>query len=168
MFAKSLTVALLIGLGMTLPIEAQQAAPTVIQVVDGDDVQVRQQGREFRIRLGCIDAPEMGQSPWGQQSKSRLQQLLSVGTTLRLREINRDEQGRMVAEVYKAGQLINLQLVREGYAVVFPRYIAGCAATNRQYLQAQASARQRRLAFWNQANPEMPWDFRRIHRREEL
>lgn len=52
-------------------------------------------------------------------------------------------------------------MVREGQAVVYRQYLEGCAATKDQYLQAEAQARQKRLGFWNQQSPVMPWDYRR-------
>jgi micrococcal nuclease len=41
------------------------------------------------IRLACIDAPEMAQTPWGQQSADRLKQLLPAGQAVQVREIER-------------------------------------------------------------------------------
>jgi micrococcal nuclease len=52
-------------------------------------------------------------------------------------------------------------MVQEGHAVVYPQHLNNCAATKNQYLQAQATAKQQRLGFWNQAKPVMHWDFRR-------
>lgn len=45
-------------------------------------------------------------------------------------------------------------------AVVYRQYLSGCVDTENQYLQAEAQAKQKRLGFWNQLNPVMPWDFR--------
>jgi len=55
---------------------------------------------------------------------------------------------------------INLQLVREGRAVVYRDYLSGCPNTQ-DFLSAEAQARDARLAFWSQDNPVMPWDWRR-------
>jgi micrococcal nuclease len=52
-------------------------------------------------------------------------------------------------------------MVQEGQAVVYPQHLNNCAATQAQYLQAEAKAKQQRLGFWNQDQPMMPWDFRR-------
>ncbi|KAB8315330.1 thermonuclease family protein [Tolypothrix campylonemoides VB511288] len=37
----------------------------------------------------------------------------------------------------------------------------GCADSQNQFLQAEATAKKQRLAFWNQDNPVMPWHYRR-------
>ncbi|MEJ1934332.1 thermonuclease family protein, partial [Nostoc sp. NIES-2111] len=72
---------------------AQTSLPnmTVVSVGDGDTLRVRnQQGQAITIRLGCVDAPELKQNPWGQQSRTRLQQLLPVGQSVQVRQIERD------------------------------------------------------------------------------
>ena len=113
------------------------------------------------VRLTCIDAPESAQSPWGQQSTSKLKQLLPPGTAVQVREITRDRYGRTVAELYAGKKSVNLQMIKDGQAVVYRQYLSGCAATKDQYLQAEAQAKKQRLGFWNQKSPVMPWDYRR-------
>ncbi len=143
------------------PALAQDTPATVVSIGDGDTLRIRQSGQVTTIRLACVDAPERAQSPWGQQSTSRLKQLLPPGTAVRVREITRDRYGRTVAELYVGKQSVNLQLVKDGQAVVYRQYLEGCAATKDQYLQAEAQARKQRLGFWNQQSPVMPWDYRR-------
>ena len=164
-FAKTLPVAVLLSAIACLSGKsiAQNALFQVVSTRDGDDVTVSRGSEQLRIRLACIDAPEMEQKPWGQQSANRLKQLLPKGQTVQLRVINTDKSGRTVAEVYRGNQSINLQMVQEGQAVVYPQHLSNCAATQDQYLQAEATAKQQRLGFWNQARPMMPWDFRLSH-----
>jgi micrococcal nuclease len=162
-FAKTLPVAVLFTSLASLSSKsvAQNTLFQVVSTRDGDDVTVNQGTQRLRIRLACIDAPEMEQNPWGSQSASRLKQLLPPRQTVRLRVVNTDASGRTVAEVYRGNQSVNLQMVQEGQAVVYPQHLNNCAATQAQYLQAEAKAKQQRLGFWNQAKPVMPWDFRR-------
>ncbi|WP_219884641.1 excalibur calcium-binding domain-containing protein [Merismopedia glauca] len=40
-------------------------------------------------------------------------------------------------------------------------YLKNCASNRQQYLAAEANAKRRKLGFWDQPNPLMPWDFRR-------
>lgn len=143
------------------PALAQNTPATVVSIGDGDTLRVRQAGQVQTLRLGCVDAPERAQSPWGQQSTSRLKQLLPLGTAVQVREITRDRYGRTVAELYISKQSVNLQMVKDGQAVVYRQYLNGCAATKDQYLQAGAQARKQRLGFWNQKSPVMPWEYRR-------
>jgi micrococcal nuclease len=132
----------------------------VVSVGDGDTLRAKMQGQTVTIRLGCIDAPEMAQSPFGVQARSRLQQILPAGQTIQVRSIDRDRYGRTVAELFSGGRSVNLQMVAQGQAAVYPQYLSGCSATQTQYLQAENQAKQQRLGFWSQSNPVMPWDFR--------
>jgi len=143
---------------------AQITPATVVSVGDGDTLRIRQSAQVATIRLACIDSPERAQSPWGQQSTSMLKQLLPQGRAVQVQEITRDRYGRTVAELYVGKRSVNLQMVQEGQAVVYRQYLQGCAATKDQYLQAEAQARQKRLGFWNQQLPTMPWRYRRLQR----
>ena len=143
------------------PALAQNTPATVVSIGDGDTLRIRQSGQVTTIRLSCVDAPERAQSPWGQQSTSRLKQLLPAGKAVQVREITRDRYSRTVAELYVGRRSVNLQMVQEGQAVIYRQYLSGCAATKDEYLQAEAQARQKRLGFWNQKLPVMPWDDRR-------
>ncbi len=139
-----------------------QTTATVISTGDGDTLRVKTQGKVVTIRMACIDAPETGQRPWGQQSAAKLKQLLPPGKAVQIRSIERDRYGRTVAELYLGKQSVNLQMVKEGQAVVYRQYLSGCAATQNQFLQAESQAKQKKLGFWNQSKPVMPWDFRRV------
>lgn len=134
----------------------------VVSVGDGDTLKVQNDPTKVTIRLACVDAPERAQSPWGQAASARLKQLLPVGQVVQLREVDRDRYGRAVAEVYVNGQSINLQMVQEGMAVIYPKYFHDCAATQAQYRQAEAIAKQQGVGVWNPNNPlpTMPWQFR--------
>lgn len=131
----------------------------VVSVGDGDTLRIRQGNNTITVRLACIDAPEMGQAPHGAASRDRLQQLIPAGTAVSLRTVDVDRYGRTVAEVFRGQTNLNLAMVQEGRAAVYRQYMSQC--NQAQYLAAEAAARQRRLAFWSQPNPVMPWDFRR-------
>lgn len=133
----------------------------VVSTGDGDTLGLKQNGKTVTVRLGCIDAPESKQLPWGQQSATRLKQLLPAGQTVRLRVIASDRYGRTVGEVFVGNRNINLAMVKEGFAVVYNDYLSGCPTTKNLYLAAENQAKSQRLGFWNQAKPVMPWDYRK-------
>jgi micrococcal nuclease len=134
--------------------------PQVISTGDGDTLRVRVDGQPVTVRLACVDAPETNQ-PYGAEAANRLQSLLPAGTLVEMRVVDTDRYGRTVAEIFKNRQSVGLQLVAEGYAVVYQDYLSGCAPNEQAYLQAEANARSHQLNFWSQTNPILPWDFRR-------
>ncbi|WP_225885210.1 thermonuclease family protein [Leptolyngbya sp. KIOST-1] len=133
---------------------------TVVSVGDGDTLRVQGPEGTITLRLACVDAPETNQA-FGPEAALRLRQLLPTGQSVTVRAIERDRYDRTVAEIYSGGQSVGLQLVREGYAVVYTQYLDGCAATAADYRQAEAAARAAGLNFWSQPQPTLPWDFRR-------
>ncbi|WP_338429344.1 thermonuclease family protein [Synechococcus elongatus] len=126
---------------------------------DGDSVAVEINGDRIRVRLACIDAPELAQDPVGTAARDRLKQLLPSGSVVRLRTIAEDRYGRTVAEVFYQEQNLNLQLVREGYAVVYRQFLEGCDRD--AYFSVELEARQKKLGLWQSSEPVMPWNFRR-------
>ena len=139
-------------------------AAEVVSVGDGDTLRVQSQGRTITVRLACVDAPEMKQAPYGQAASQRLKQLLPKGQQVSLRVVDLDRYKRTVAEVYVGSNSVNLQMVREGQAVVYQQYLSGCPNVRNQLLQVEQQAKRQRLNFWSQARPIMPWDYRRSKR----
>ncbi len=164
--SQILLVTSLVGLGSwmsCLPSVADQTVTaTVLTIRDGDTITVQDPAQQTRtIRLVCIDAPEFTQEPWGLAATKQLERILSVGDTIQLRVVEEDDYERWIAEVYVGETSVNLQMVATGHAVVYRRFLDNCAASQDQFLATEAAARSDRLGFWNQANPEMPWDYRR-------
>jgi micrococcal nuclease len=140
----------------------------VISVSDGDTVIVILNSRREKVRLIGIDAPELGQKPWGAESKKYLETLLgSSGWKVELEfdVEKRDKYGRVLAYLKTTdGKLINLLMVRNGCAMLFTippnvRY-AG------ELRSAQREAREKHLGIWSSEGlRERPVDYRREHPR---
>lgn len=145
-----------------VPTEATVVQPstTVVSVGDGDTIRVKRNGEGISVRLACTDAAEKAQSPWGGMATAKLKELLPVGQAVELRVADTDRYGRTIAEVFKDGSSVNLQMVKSGQAVVYRQYLSACTSTQDQYLRAEAQAKAQRLGFWEQAAPIMPWDYR--------
>ena len=141
--------------------QGQRVQGQVVSVGDGDTIRVRVGSQALTVRLLCIDSPESDQEG-GSQATNRLRSLLPRNQSVQLRQVGRDRYGRTLAEVYSGGRSVNLQMVREGYAVAYRQYLSNC--DQGQYLQAEAAAKASRLQFWSQQNPIMPWDYRRGNR----
>ena len=135
---------------------------TVVSVGDGDTLRVSREGQLIIIRLACIDAPEMAQSPDGQLSRAYLQQRLPQGREVLILPHATDRYGRTVAEVISDIN-INLVLVEDGQAFAYRQYLGGCES--KEYLDAEYRASRHRHGVWQvEGGITRPWDFRRGRR----
>jgi len=129
----------------------------VSRVVDADTVRLDcGPGRhDLRVRLACIDAPELAQAPWGQLATAHLSQL--TGRRVELISLGTDRWNRVIGRLLDAGgEDINLRMVADGWAAVYPRY-----CTDRAYYRAQAAARERAIGIWMSDGPhQRPWETR--------
>ncbi len=142
-----------------LPAAAQSSGLAQIRsVVDGDTFWADLNGRPTRFRLSYVDAPELTQGRWGQLSREALQALLPTGSLVQVDTLYVTPEGLHIAQVYNADGLVNLEMVRQGQAVVYEPFLQG--ANQQRYLEAQAEAQAARLGLWQQRNPVMPWEFR--------
>ncbi len=140
----------------------------VISVADGDSVTIMLSSKKEKVRLIGIDAPELGQKPWGAESKKYLESLISSsGSKVRLEYDveQRDKYGRILAYLWTTdGTLLNLSMVKNGQAVLytFPpnvKYVNDLKA-------AQAEARNKGLGIWSgKGLKERPGDYRKQHPR---
>jgi micrococcal nuclease len=138
----------------------------VVKVYDGDTVGVFLDGGKEKVRLIGIDAPEMGQEPWGEEAKKHLDSLLSSSGWKVKMEYDvekKDQYGRRLAYLWSAdGKLINLQMVRSGYALLYtvPPNVKHVS----EFRAAQHEARAERLGIWRAGGlKESPGDHRREH-----
>jgi endonuclease YncB( thermonuclease family) len=133
---------------------------TVNSVYDGDTMRVTCEGKRMKIRLYCIDAPEMGQRPWGMESRDYLRAISPERVTVVAH--GRDRYSRTVGEVFtdnRARENLNLAMVRSGNAVVYPKY-----CNDRQYYQAEDKARKSQFGVWEKPGVhQQPWQWRHRH-----
>jgi len=117
------------------------------------------QGEKIKVRLYCIDAPEMGQEPWGKQSGYYLRSLLKSQVSIESK--TEDRYGRQVASVWSGGQHINLAMVATGHAAVYRKY---CDAPD--FLRAQRKAVDSKLGIWRVSGEQQePWGWRAENRK---
>ncbi len=138
---------------------------TVVSVIDGDTIRVQEpDGDRITVRLACIDAPEPKQ-PAGVESSLDLARLLPPGKNVEVEPvepIDKDIYGRSIAKVVSDGILINLHLVENGSAVLYPKYFKPCSKERDVYQQAQDSAIANKLGFWSLPVDQqiLPWLWR--------
>ncbi|QIR41782.1 thermonuclease family protein (plasmid) [Tolypothrix sp. PCC 7910] len=144
----------------------------VTKVSDGDTITVRQtDGQEMKVRLGCIDAPEIphGKAPGqtlGQESKKNLQRLVDEADgEVMVSVIDTDRYGRKVGEVFTSvkdrEKSLNEEQLTSGMAYFYKKY-SNCP--NREVFErAEAIAQSKRLGVWT-GNYQRPWDYRQQYR----
>ena len=170
--AKKMTALLLLTLmwviSFSLLAPSSPAAETwhsaiVTNIVDGDTIDItmascrlpwKGNAQLCRVRLACIDTPERGQNPFFNDASNRMKEILPLGTALRIRDTGSSSYKRIVAEVFKDNNSVNLQMVREGKAAVYCKYLNSCKASKGGYLKAEREARREGLGVWN---PKQPW-----------
>ncbi|MFS8906983.1 PspA/IM30 family protein [Synechococcus sp. OH2] len=154
-----MTAAVLSGTWFVLPAAAQSSATARVRsVVDGDTFWADLNGRPTRFRLAYVDAPELTQGRWGRLSQEALQSLLPPESLVQVDTLYVTPEGLHIAQVYNSEGLVNLEMLRQGQAAVYERFLYG--ANRERYLEAQELAQAARRGFWQQRNPVMPWEFR--------
>lgn len=125
-------------------------AAYVVNVVDGDTIEVQIEGQSFRVRYIGIDTPEYNQ-PFGPEASRANSLLVGNQTVYMERDVsNTDQYGRLLRYVYLGnGTFINQELVRQGVAeaVAYP------PDTRHQSLfeDAQIQASQTGIGIWGQS-----------------
>ncbi|SCZ64711.1 thermonuclease family protein [Thiohalomonas denitrificans] len=109
-----------------------------------------------KIRLGEIDTPERGQQ-WGKRAKQALS-TLAFGKTARVEQQDVDRYGRIVGRVYVDGLDVNAEMVRQGHAWVYRRYVR-----DRSLLDLEKRAKEAERGLWglSEAKQVKPWEWRR-------
>jgi len=134
---------------------------TVKTVYDGDTLTARCPPGEVKVRMFGIDAPEMGQKPWGDGAKQALRDMLAGHDPVRLRVMDQDRYGRTVAQVFAGERDVGLELVRQGQAVMYEQYNDSSV-----YRQAQSEAKRARRGIWKQPGSQQnPAAWRRLNPR---
>ena len=135
---------------------AEKGTCIVLDVHDGDTTKLSCGGETLKVRLYCIDAPEIAQKPWGEESRDHLRSL--AGSTVTLRHVDKDRYGRTVGELYRDGASLNLAMVAAGRAAVYGRY---CGDWRFEEAERQAKAAGR--GIWSRPGQhQTPWAFRKI------
>lgn len=143
--------------------EGEGGSATVVAVQDGDSLVVRlASGREERVRLIGIDAPERGQGVWAERARGFARRQAG-GRTVRL-ELDletHDRYGRLLAYVWIEDRLLNEELLRAGLARLYT--IPPNVRHVDRFVLAQREARRARTGIWSPEGGlrEHPAEFRR-------
>ena len=141
------------------PDPSAPACAEPVRVIDGDGFSLHGQS----VRLWGIDAPELDQTcdragetyPCGLQARDALKTALR-GAVPRCESVNRDQHGRTIARCSVAGDDLAGSLVRQGWALDWPRYSGGAYAAD------QDAAKSARRGMWS-GEFVQPWQWRQDH-----
>ena len=167
MFNRALILAsILLTAGCT---EAGALTGRVTHVYDGDTVSLAAGGRDHRVRLQGIDAPEHDQ-PYGAAAERHLAGLV-LNKEVRLEQMGKDQYGRLLGKLWvqprdckNCGMTLdaNLAMLTVGLAWWYRFYKDEQSAEDRgRYEFAEQEARAKRAGLWADANPTPPWDWKR-------
>ncbi len=136
----------------------------VVQVSDGDTINILVERETHRIRLASIDAPETGHGsarpgqPFGEASRKFLAEHVA-GKTLTLLCFEKDQYGRDVCDVPVDGTTANRLQVQGGMAWANQQG-GGKYLRDRSLLTLEKQAQAARAGLWAEPNPVKPWAWR--------
>ena len=129
----------------------------VINVIDGDTIDVDLDGIEYRVRYIGVDTPERG-DPFYREATDYNRQLVGGETVILVKDISdTDRYGRLLRYIYLPdGTFVNAELISAGVArvVTFPPDV-----NQVDYLKSlQQEARNRSAGLWaqNELNVNAP------------
>lgn len=128
----------------------------VVSVTDGDTIKVIHDGKEEKIRLYGIDAPEKSQS-FGQKAQDFAASLVA-GKTVEVERKDTDRYGRTVGLVSVGGQNVNELMVKNGYAWVYHQYCKESFCSD--WTNNEAIAKTEKRGMWVDPQIVPPWEFR--------
>lgn len=129
----------------------------VIGVSDGDTITVLQDRTQHKIRLYGVDCPEKSQD-FGRRAKQFTSNMV-FGKTVQVIPEDTDRYGRTVGTVLIGGEILNEELIKAGYAWVYPQYCKKPVCEKWKRYEEAASIKG--AGLWSQPHPIPPWEFRK-------
>jgi len=137
---------------------SKAAAFKVLRAIDGDTIEVEQDGKPVKVRLIGVDTPETVHpskpvQEYGKEA-SRFTANLLKGESVYL-EFDRektDKYGRTLAFVYRApdGLLVNAEVIRQGYGHAYTKYPFNAGLMD-QFRAHERAAREAGRGLWGSA-----------------
>lgn len=153
-------IATIVLLASTVSAFADPAIVGRASVIDGDTIEIHGE----RIRFNGIDAPEARQKcldaagleyRCGRASTMALDTFLAASVPTNCTFVERDRYRRFVGNCFRAdGKSVSSWMVRNGYALDWPRYSKG------RYAPEQETAAKAKTGMWS-GTFETPWEWRK-------
>lgn len=120
------------------------------RVIDGDTVIVNCPTaalHQANIRIWGLDAPEMGQKPWGDLSKKHLIHIFQTSEQdiINVKILDIDQYNRYIGKIFINNKStdVGLELIKQGFAVVYKQY-----NHDPQYQECEDHAKVSKLGIW--------------------
>jgi endonuclease YncB( thermonuclease family) len=148
---------------------------TVTKVVDGNNVLITDaNGTKLKVRLYGVDAPvtEIKSTKSGKESKNgqpfganAYEALFTmvINKPVRVEAMAIDEYKRTVAIVICNNRTINKELLSYGWGWANRKDLGSPYAA--EYIQLEDKARKERRGLWQQKNPQPPWEYRKLQKK---
>lgn len=129
---------------------------SVKKVIDGDTIEIERYGKAEKVRMIGIDTPETldPRKPvqcFGKEASDKSKDLLSGGRVrLEFDPIvgEKDKYNRLLAYVWSNNELVNLKLIKEGYANEYT-YRSQSYKYQNEFKNAQTAAKESSIGLWS-------------------
>ena len=153
---------------LLLPVASYALQFEVIRVIDGDTITVISDGKQTKIHLVGIDAPELSKikhipgQPFSLKAKERLAALIQ-NKTVTIKSYGKQRGGHSLGEVFLGGINVNLEMVKAGLAEVNRgKPTKGLAIST--YRNAEKDAKDKAVGIWELRDQYFsPMDWREMY-----
>jgi endonuclease YncB( thermonuclease family) len=122
------------------------------------------QGKQHRVRLLGIDAPEKEQA-FGPAARQKLSALV-FGKAVVVKYQKMDRSGRPLGKVTVGALDVNLELLKAGLAWYYPNDRDLPESDRPLYAGAEREARAAERGLWQDETPISPWEFRQTRKQQ--
>jgi len=135
----------------------------VVRVTEGDTITILREAKNETIRLYGVDCPERGQD-FGQNARQFTSDMV-LGKKVDVQKVSTEQYGGTFGIVSIDGAVLNLELVKFGYAWVYRQHCTKkeCYA----WCQLEDEAKKEKLGLWRLPVAIPPWEFRSYRKKEK-
>jgi micrococcal nuclease len=123
---------------------------------DGDTVKINDAGREYKLRITDIDAPERNQT-YGLKSRRALMQFCKKAS-VQVHFLSTDKYQRKLGKLECNNQDASFYMLKNGHAWFYHQYSSDSALE-----LAALEARNHKRGLWKNQHPTPPWVWRKNH-----
>lgn len=104
------------GNGDSSPAPTADETGVVVDVIDGDTIDVEINGIEYRVRYVGVNTPERDEACYSEARDANVRLVQGQTVSLVRDQSNTDRYDRLLRYVYVGNTFVNAELVRNGYA----------------------------------------------------